>query len=128
MKVRELKGHKSLRALNAFHALMLGLKMLPAYMHESYEDFFERIEAMPPEDQEKMIRAAVKFVAIEKDELEAILSFVEDKHGVAYSAVNMANLDPKTLSESVVAVCMKIAEIKIDLVSEDEKKNSLNSA
>jgi hypothetical protein len=123
MAVRELKGHKSLRALNAFHALMLGLKMLPAYMGESYEDFFSRIEDMPPSDQEKMIREAALFVELQKEEVDALLSFCEDKNGVPYSEANVKNLGPKELVDSIVAVCMEMAKIKIDFVSEAEKKN-----
>lgn len=123
MKLRELKGHKSLRALNAFHSLMLGLKFLPAYAHESYEAFFERVGDMPIEDQVKLIREAAMFVEIEEDELFAILSFVEDANGVPYSSANVKNLPPAKLIDAVVAVMTEIAKMKIDLLSNAEKKN-----
>ena len=123
VKVSPLKGFKSLKALNAFHALMLGLKMLPSYMGESYEDFFARIELMPPEDQEKMIREAILFVELQKEEVEALLSFASDANGVPYDSTNMKNLGPKELHNIVAAVCMEIVKIKIDFVSKDEKKN-----
>jgi len=123
MKVLELKGFKSLRALNVFHTLMLGLKMLPMYMGESYEDFYARIDAMPPCDQEKMIREAALFVELQKEEVEALMSFCADANGVPYSAANMKNLGPKELHEAIVSVCMRVAAIKIDLVSDSEKKN-----
>lgn len=127
MKVLELRGYKSLRALNVFHTLMLGLKMLPAYMGEAYEDFYGRIQAMDPADQEKMIREAAMFVEIQKDELEAVVGFCADRNGVPYSAVNMKDLGPAELVEMVVAVCVEISKIKIDLVSDSEKKNSENT-
>lgn len=128
MKVLELKGLRSLRALNAYNTLILGLKMLPAYMGETYEDFLEALELMPPHDQEKLIREAALFVPLEKEELEAILAFVTDANGVPFSAENIKNLGPKELHEAIVLVCMQIAKIKIDLVSESEKKNSAVSA
>jgi hypothetical protein len=128
MKVLELKGLRSLRALNAYNTLILGLKMLPAYMGESYEDFLGRLELMPASDQEKMIREAAVFVPLEKEEVEAILAFCTDSNGVPFSAENMKNLGPKDLHEAIVAVCMEMAKIKIDLVSESEKKNSAASA
>lgn len=123
IKVSPLKGFKSLKALNAFHALMLGLKMLPSYMGETYEEFYAKIEVMPPEDQEKLVREAALFVELQKDEVEALMSFASDANGVPYSAENMKNLGPDQLINIVVAVCMEISKIKIDFVSKDEKKN-----
>ncbi len=128
MKVLELKGYKSLRALNAFHALMLGLKMLPSYMAESYEDFFERIERMDETDQEKMIREAALFVELQKDEVEALVCFCQDANGVPYTAENVKNLGPDQLIDCIVAVCMAISRINISIISESEKKNLKVSA
>lgn len=122
MKVLELKGYKSLRALNAFHALMLGLKMLPSYMGETYEEFFSRIDKMPKADQIKLIREAALFVTLEKEEIESIICFCTDSNGVPYSKENLGSLDPSQLVEIIVAVCSKIADIKIDMLSNNEKK------
>jgi hypothetical protein len=123
VRVLELKGYKSLRALNAFHALMLGLKMLPAYAGEQYESFFARVEEMSPEEQEKIIREAVLFVELQKDEVEALITFCTDANGVPYSPENLKNLGPGELVECIVAVCKEIARININFVSEAEKKN-----
>lgn len=123
MTVLELRGFKSLRALNAFNTLMLGLKMLPAYMGESYEEFFDRVSKMEPADQEKLIREAVLFVELQKEEVEAMICFCADPNGVPYTVANMKTLGPKELHEAIVAVCKEIAKIKIDLVGESEKKN-----
>jgi len=123
MKVLELKGYKSLRALNAFHALMLGLKMLPSYHHYTYEDFFSVIQAMTENEQMNMIREAANFVELQKEEVEALISFSADANGVPYGPENLANLNPKEILEIIVAVCFKISQIKIDLVTKEEKKN-----
>ena len=122
-KPLEIKGYKSLRALNAFHSLMLGLKMLPAYMGETYEEFFGRIQEMPEADQKKLIREAALFVNLEKEEIEALVYFCADPNGVPYSPENLKNLGPDQLVEIIVAVCGEIAKIKIDFVSDNEKKN-----
>lgn len=123
MKVLELKGYKSLRALNAFNALMLGLKMLPAYHHFTYEDFFFTIQNMTEHEQQNMIREAANFVELQKDEVESLISFCADANGVPYCAENLPNLVPKEILEIIVAVCVKISQIKIDLVTKEEKKN-----
>lgn len=123
MKVRELKGFKSLKALNAFHALMLGLKMLPSYMGETYEEFFAKLEQLPENDQRKLIREAALFVELGEDEVEALVCFVEDANGIPYTRENLKTLGPDQLVDIIVEVCFKISQIKINLVSESEKKN-----
>ena len=127
MKVLELKGLKSLRAMNVFHTLMLGLKMLPAYAGESYEEFFDRVSQMAEADQEKLIREAVLFVELEQAEVEAVLCFCTDPNGVPFGKENVKNLGPDQIMEAIVAVSMQIAKIKVDLVSPGEKKKSLSS-
>jgi hypothetical protein len=123
IKVLPLKDFKSLRAFNAFHKLMLGLKMLPAYMEEPYEDFFSRVQKMNEADQIKLIREAALFVDLEKEELDALVCFSADKNGVPYTSENMKNLGPADFVEIIVAVCFEIAKIKVDFVSDSEKKN-----
>jgi hypothetical protein len=127
MKVLEIKGYSSLRAFQAYNTLMLGLKMLPAYVSESYESFYTRLTDMPLADQEKMIREAAFFVELRKEEIEAIVCFCTDPNGVPYSAINVGNLNPKQLIEAIVSVCVELSKFKIDLVSEDEKKKYRNS-
>ncbi len=121
--VAPLKGYKSLRALNAFNALILGLKMLPAYMGESYEAFLSRIQEMPDADQKKMIREAALFVELQKEEVEALVCFCSDPNGIPYTAENLNNLGPDELVEVITAVGFEISKIKIDLITDKEKKN-----
>jgi hypothetical protein len=123
LKVLPLKGVKSLRALNAFSAVLLGLKMLPAYMSMSYPDFLNMLEQKTPSEKETLIREGVAFVQLAEDEVEALLGFVADPNGIPYTKVNMGNLGPKEFHECIVAVLMEISRIDINLVSEAEKKS-----
>jgi hypothetical protein len=127
MKVLELRGLKSLRALNVFHTLMLGLKMLPQYAGESYEEFLSKINAMPDIDQEKMIREAVLFVELDESEVNAALSFATDRNGIPLGPENIKNLGPSEIMDAVVEVCKKVAAIRVDLVTDSEKKKSHDS-
>lgn len=122
MKILELKGYKSLKALNGFHALLLGLKMLPAYINISYEVFYESFGEKTDEEKEKFLREALAFVQLEPDEVESIVCFACDPNDVPYSSINVKNLSVDQLYEIIVAVCMEIGKIKISLVSEAEKK------
>lgn len=122
-KVLPLKGYKSLRALNAFHSLLLGLKMLPAHMAEDYQTFFAAFKERTDAEKETSLREAAAFVQLSSEEVDALVAFATDANGVPYSEVNQKNLTPADLFEIIVAVCMEIGRIKIDLVSEQEKKN-----
>ncbi len=121
-KVLPLKGYKSLKALNAFHTLLLGLKMLPAYIGVDYQEFYAAFKTKTEGQKETALREAAAFVQLSPDEVEAIISFATDKNGIKYSDVNASNLDPGEIFEIIVAVCMEIGRIKIELVSEEEKK------
>ncbi len=127
MKLLPLKGYKSLRVLNAFHSLLLGLKMLPVHMATDYQAFFASFKTMTDAEKETALRQAIAFVKLEPDEIEAIVSFATDANGVPYSAANVHNLAPDELFEIIVAVCMEIGRIKVDIVTEDEKKKSITS-
>ncbi len=126
-KLLPLQGYKSLRVLNAFHSLLLGLKMLPAYMSEDYQTFFASFSKKSDQEKERNLREAAAFVQLSPDEVAAMVSFATDANGIAYTEINQGNLKPDELFEIIVAVCMEIGRIKIDLVSEDEKKKSLTT-
>ena len=121
-KLLPLKGFKSLRAMNAFHTLLLGLKMLPAYMAEDYVTFFAKFKDKTAAEKETSLREALAFVQLSSEEVEALCSFATDRNGIAYGASNIANLKPDELFETIVAVCMEIGRIEIKLVTEEEKK------
>lgn len=123
MEVSEIRDFKGYRAFCAFHKMMLGLKMLPMYMAESYDEFFERIHAMPEEDQRKVIREAAVFVELEREEVEAMACFCKDANGVPYKTENLKSLDPPKILDIIEAVAMKCVKWKIDAVTEAEKKN-----
>jgi hypothetical protein len=116
-------GFTGYRAWQSFHILMLGLKMLPMYLNEAYEDFYNRFDSLPEDEQEIMIRQAACFVPLTKEELEALVCLSTDSNGIPYEASNIKNLTPHEFHEAIVAVCMEIGKIKIDLLSNAEKKN-----
>lgn len=109
--------------MNAFHALLLGLKMLPAYMAKDYVEFFEEFGDRTEEEKEMLLREAVSFVELSEDEVKALLSFTTDANGIPYSSANVKNLEAGEIFERIVAVCMEIGRIEINLVSNEEKKS-----
>jgi len=127
IKVLPLVGFKSIRVLNAFHTLLLGLKMLPIYLDQDYVTFFDSFKDKSDTEKEDALRQAAAFVPLNSEELDAIISFTTDSNGIPYSSANRSQLKPDELFSIIVAVCMEIGRIKIDLISENEKKKSLTS-
>lgn len=121
-QVLPLKGYRSLKALNGFHALLLGMKMLPMYVGVSYVDFYESFKTKTDSEKETLLREAVAFVELSQDEVDAMLSFCVDDNGVPFFSGNSSNLDIAQIHECIVAVCLEIGRIKITLVTEEEKK------
>lgn len=122
MKVLAIKGSNALNALQGFSALLLGFKMLPSRIAEDFEHYYESFKDKTDPEKEKVLREALMFVNLKKDEIEAIVSFATDKNGIPYSAASIKNMELKDLFEVIIAVCMEIGRIKISLVSDDEKK------
>ena len=122
INILPLKGYKSLRALQAFHTLMLGMCMLPMYNDVTYDKFFEEFGEKSDEEKLKMIEQAALFVNLTQEEVEVLLSFCADNNGVPYQAANLCNLTPDLIREIVVAVCFEVGNIKIDLLNDTEKK------
>jgi hypothetical protein len=124
VKVLPLKDIDSLYAVQSVHKLMLGLKMLPSYIGESYEAFYSRLDLMPSEDQETMLREAATFVKLDPDEMMDLLKFCSDANGVPYTRENCKSLKPTDIHEIIVAVGMEVMRAhKIKLLSDKEKKN-----
>lgn len=125
--VSKLEGLESLWALNAFHKILLGVKQLPSYQSETYEQFFSRVEKLTPSEKEQVIREAVIFVDLMKEEIEALARFAKDSNGISFSYANMKSLSFVDIFEIIVAVCVAISQIEIKFLTKDEKKNSKSS-
>lgn len=123
-KVKPLVGYKSLRALNAFHMIMMGLKMIPLYAFIPYEEFFSMFEEKTDVEKENFLREGLAFIELKEDEIEALIGFCEDPNGVAYGKSNVKNLPLKELYECCMAVLIEISRIEITFITESEKKNS----
>lgn len=122
-KVTELIGFKGWKAFNVFHRLMLGVKMLPLYAAESYEEFFARVEAMSDHDKEVIIREAAIFVPLEEDEIIDVISCCQDSNGVPLGKAQLKSMKHNEIFECLVAVAIEISKIKVNFVTDNEKKN-----
>ncbi len=113
-----------MRALNAYHTLVLGLKMLPMHLDKDYPTFLEYLEALPPENQETMLRQSMALVPLNHEEIMALIAFATDSNGIPFGNVNKDNLTIEEIFEICIAVCVEISKIKVDLVSKAEQKKN----
>lgn len=123
IKVLPLEGPNSLAALTVCYRLLYGVKLLPEYMLEDWDGFFERVHALPLDKKEKLLRHAVLMVDLGKDEIEAALRFCADPNGVPYRTENIKAMPLDQLFDMVVAVCLEVSKIKINMLTASEKKN-----
>lgn len=123
VKVKELRGPDTYWALQAYIKLLFGLKMLPAYLGLTLEEFFDMIEKLPVEDRRKIVREAVIMVTLEPDELNALAKFATDANNVPFTRENMKSLAPGNIFEILHAVTQEIAALEPNFLSVSEKKN-----
>lgn len=123
VKSKELVGLSSYSALQVFYKVMIGLKMYAAYAHLEPQEFFELIENMSEQEQDKVIREALLLVSLDKEELECLTSFCTDANGVPFRSENMKSLKPDQIFEISVKSCIELSKIKINFITENEKKN-----
>lgn len=125
--VLPLVGSDSLRAMNAFNMLLLGLCMLPVNAGTDYVTFLDSFKDKTDDEKESALRQACAFVSLDHEEISALVGFSADANGVPYGKANIKNLGPDSLMDIIVAVCMEIGRIEINLLSEGEKKKSITS-
>jgi len=123
VKTLPLVGYKSLRALNAFHMIMMGLKMIPIYAFMKYEDFFGMFEEKTLEEKELFLREGLAMIELQEDEIDALIGFCLDSNGVPYGKANIKNLKLKDIYECCLSVMIEISKIEISFITESEKKN-----
>ena len=122
-KTLPLVGYKSLRALNAFHMIMMGLKMVPIYAFMKYEVFFEMFEEKTDSEKEIFLREGLAMIELQEDEIEALIGFCCDSNNIPYGKANLKNLPLKEIYECCLAVMIEISKIEISFITESEKKN-----
>jgi len=112
-KASELKGIKSVRVLQVTSTLLLGSLMLPVNMGKTYDNYFEEIMNLDREDQAQVLTDAIQFVELKDEEIQSILSFVQDKNGVQIDKSNIDNYNPAEIMDMVLTVCLQVFDIDV---------------
>lgn len=121
--VKELRGLKSVWAFNAYYSLVYGLAVEQAHLGQDIETTFAKFEALPAEKKTEQLRHALKIVNLSKDDMLNLLAFAVDKNGIPYAQRNLETLQPQEILDAILAVCVKLAELKPRTADESVKKN-----
>ncbi len=123
MRVKELRGLKSVWALNAYSTLVYGLATEQACLGQDYETTAAKFEALPLAEKEKQLRHALQIVNLQKEDMQNLLAFVVDGNGIPYDQKNLDKLEPSEIIEAMLAVCVKLADMRPFICPEEVKKN-----
>lgn len=123
VKVKELRGYRSVLAYNAFYALLMGLAVEQAHLGQRIETTFAKFEALPEEQKEEQLKHALKLVNLSKDDMLNLLAFAVDANGIPYAQKDVEEMEPQKIFEGLLVVCMAFAKIKPFFLNENVKKN-----
>lgn len=121
-KVTDLIGLKGWNAYSVFQRLMIGVKMLPFYDQMSYEEFYNYLDELPPQEQLKYIKQALLLVKMEGSEVLTLIECCSDPNGIAYGEAHLKSMPLDKMFDLMVEACVELSKIKINFISEDEKK------
>lgn len=113
IKIKELKGLKSVRALTVYTKLVLALGLTPYNKEGSITEFAKKFEEYPAEEKKVLLKAACASVWLEDDEIEAVTSFALDENNIAYESESLFEMKPSEIVKIMSEVCFKISETKI---------------
>lgn len=123
IKTKELKGLKSVWALNAYSTLLFGLAAEQAVVGQDYDTTLAKFEALPLEEKAKQLRRALQIVNLQTEDMLNLLAFALDANGVPYDTKRIEKLPPMELVEAMLAVCLQLAQLRPYICPEEQKKN-----
>ncbi len=123
VRVKELRGLKSVWALNALATLIYGLGTEQACLGQDYETTAAKFEALPDEEKEKQLRHALEIVNLTSADMMNLLEFAIDANGVPYAQKKLEKMGPHEIVEAMLAVCLELAKLRPQVCPEDLKKN-----
>ena len=113
VEVVELKGIKSVKALNIYSQLLLGYKMLPIHIDKTYDEFLEYFSKLDENDKRIIIKQALSAVNMEDTDITTLTSFAKDENGVLYTKSVIDHLPANKIVEVAAEVCMALDRLEV---------------
>jgi len=123
IKILPLVNLKSVQAFCAYNNVLFGLHCSPSNMGKTDEQFFDWFDGLTEEEKEKQLRFGLSLAKISTEEMLDLCYFASDENGIQYTEINLKKLNPKEIIEIMLAVCIAMTKIKVNSVSDEQKKN-----
>lgn len=124
VSVKELRGLKSVYAVNALSNLVYGLAIEQAHLGQDIEETFAKFEKLDEAGQREQLKHALRVVNLGQDDMLNLMSFALDANGVPFDEARVQRMQPTEILDAMLEVACKVAQtIKPRSISEDAKKN-----
>ena len=122
--VKELRGLKSVYAVNALSNLVYGLAVEQAHLGQDIEETYAKFEALDEAGQRKQLKHALRIVNLTQEDMLNLLSFALDVNGVPYDEGRIKTMPPTDIMDAMLEVACQVAKvIKPRSITNDAKKN-----
>ena len=124
IQVKELRGLKSVYAVNALSNLVYGLAIEQAHLGQDIEETFAKFEQLDEKGQREQLKHALRIVNLSEEDMLNLLSFVLDVNGIPFDRARAGKMQPTEIMDAMLEVACKVAQaIKPRSITEDAKKN-----
>ena len=113
MEVTELKGLKSVKALNIYSQLLLGYKMLPIHFDKTYDEFLEWFSNQSVDDKKIIIKQALSAVSLDDVDITALTAFAKDENGIIYTKSVLDHLSINEIIDVATEVCLALDRLEV---------------
>lgn len=122
--VKELRGLKSVYAVNALSNLVYGLAVEQAHLGQDIETTYAKFEALDEAGQRAQLKHALRLVNLSKEDMLNLLSFAVDVNGIPYDEGRVKSMAPTDIMDAMLEVACKVAQaVKPRTITDDAKKN-----
>ena len=123
--VKELRGLKSIYAVNALSSLVYGLAIEQAHLGQDIEETYAKFERLDEKEQREQLKHALRIVNLTQDDMLNLLYFALDANGVPFDENRVKNMAPTDIMDAMLEVACKVAKTvkKTRSITEDSKKN-----
>lgn len=123
MQVKKLIGIDGYKAFTVFNRVLISLQALPTYQGFPYRVIYTELGRMDEVKRNMVLKEICMLYDFHEDDLISLIKFTLDNNGVPISERNIKNMKPDEILDRALAVMVEIANIKIDILTEEEKEN-----
>ena len=113
MRIKELKGLKSVRVYQLYQQVLIALGIYPTTQAKDLKTFINEFDEKNIDEKREMLRAAVMLFNFDREDLKSILDFaISEPQGIEVSQI-ADGMSPDKIADAVTYVLLKASEVKV---------------